>query len=187
MTDPTQHQPLSSSVGAYLEAIWAAAGTGIASTKEVSDRLSVSPASVTNMFARLQQKGLIRYERHRGSSLTGRGRTEALKLVRRRRLIETFLIEHLGYSREEIQEGTRRDGHLDSEKFMERLAELLGDPLYDPHGHPIPRADGTLPSDNSCLLDHATVGQRDERARPGLLKEAPALPLARRTPERPLT
>ena len=169
MTDLAQHQPPSSSVGAYLEAIWVSAGMGTVSTKEVSDRLSVSPASVTNMFARLQEKGLIHYERHRGSSLTGRGRTEALKLVRRRRLIETFLIEHLGYSREEIQEGTRRDGHLDSEKFMERLAELLGDPLYDPHGHPIPRADGTLPSDNSCLLDHATVGQRDERARPGLL------------------
>ncbi len=159
MVDPDR-QRLSPSIGDYLKAIWAVAGTGVASTKQVSEHLSVTPASVTNMFARLQQKGLIRYERHRGSSLTGRGRTEALRLVRRRRLIETFLIEHLGYSWEEVQEKTRRDGHLDSEKFMERLAELLGDPLYDPLGHPIPRADGTLPTDNSCRLDDATVGQR---------------------------
>ena len=169
MTDLTQHQLLSSSVGAYLEAIWLVAGMGTASTKEVADRLSVSPASVTNMFARLQEKGLIQYERHRGSSLTGRGRVEALKLVRRRRLIKTFLVEHLGYSWDEVQEGAQRDRYLDSEKFIERLAEFLGDPLYDPHRHPIPRADGTMPPDNSCRLDHATVGQRDERESPGLL------------------
>ena len=129
MTDPTQHQPLSSSVGAYLEAIWAAGGTGTAPTKGVAARLSVSPASVTNMFVRLREEGLVEYERYRGASLTCRGREEALRLVRRRRLIETFLVERLGYSWREAQEEQRRNGPFpSSERFAERLAEFLGHP-----------------------------------------------------------
>jgi DtxR family Mn-dependent transcriptional regulator len=85
----------SASVGDYLKAVWETAGSGAASTKGVADRLSVSSASVTNMFARLQGMGLALYEPYRGASLTRRGREEALRLVRRHRLIETFLLEHL--------------------------------------------------------------------------------------------
>src|SRR4028118_910298 len=67
-------RPLSSSIGDYLKAIWTLAGTGSASTTEISGHLSVAPASVTNMLGRLQEMGLVRYERYRGASLTGRGR-----------------------------------------------------------------------------------------------------------------
>lgn len=144
ITDPAvERRPLSSSVGAYLEAIWAAAGTCRAPTKEVAARLSVSPASVTNMFARLRADGLVEYERYRGASLTRRGREEALRLVRRRRLIETFLVERLGYSWRDAQEEQRRNGPFpSSERFAERLAEFLGHPERDPHGRPIPGAHG---------------------------------------------
>ncbi|QIN84499.1 MarR family transcriptional regulator [Rubrobacter tropicus] len=86
----------SSSVGDYLKAIWESAEAGPASTKEVAERLSVSKASVTNMFARLREMGLVEYERYRGASLTEEGRVEAHGLIRRHRLIETFLLEHLG-------------------------------------------------------------------------------------------
>src|SRR5215216_32172 len=91
MNEPTVMQPPSSSVGDYVKAIWEVAGIGAASTSDVADQLSIAPASVTNMFGRLREMGLVEYERYRGASLTGAGRVEALRLVRRHRLIETFL------------------------------------------------------------------------------------------------
>src|ERR671912_1884775 len=141
---PTATKPPSTSVGDYLKAIWEVGGSGAASTTDVADRLSVASASVTNMFARLQEMGLAKYERYRGASLTERGREEALRLVRRHRLIETFLLEHLGYSWQEVHEEAERLEHAVSDAFTERLAEFLGHPGHDPHGDPIPAADGTL-------------------------------------------
>jgi len=150
----------SSSVGDYLKAIWELAGDGSASTKEVAGRLSVSSASVTGMFGRLQEMGLVRYERYRGASLTGAGLAEALRLVRRHRLIETFLMEHLGYSWQDVHEEAERLEHAVSDEFTERLAELLGHPARDPHGDPIPAADGTLILESSKPLSEAQVGRR---------------------------
>src|SRR5215216_6449607 len=150
----------SASVGDYLKAVWETAGSGSASTKGVADRLSVSSASVTNMFARLQGMGLALYERYYGASLTETGCAEALRLVRRHRLIETFLLEHLGYSWEEVHEEAERLEHAVSDEFTERLAELLGHPDRDPHGAPIPAVDGTLEPDDSYPLDTAKAGER---------------------------
>jgi DtxR family Mn-dependent transcriptional regulator len=142
-------------VGDYVKAIWELAGPGVASTHEVAVRLSVSSASVTNMFGRLQERGLVEYERYHGVSLTEAGCTEALQLVRRHRLIETFLLEHLGYSWEEVHEEAEHLEHAVSERFTERLADLLGHPRHDPHGAPIPSADGTLVPDDSLPLSEA--------------------------------
>jgi len=152
----------SSSVGDYLKAVWELAvdAEGAASTKSVATRLSVSPASVTNMFARLQEMSLVRYERYRGATLTERGRKEALRLVRRHRLIETFLLEHLGYDWQEVHDEAERLEHAVSDGFTERLAELLGHPDHDPHGDPIPSAEGTLKVDDSFTLSQAVAGQR---------------------------
>ncbi len=153
-------RPFSSSVGDYVKAIWDLGGTGAASTKEISDRLLVSPASVSNMFVRLQEMGLVEYERYRGASLTDLGRIEALRLVRRHRLIETFLLQHLGYSWQEVHEEAERLEHAVSDGFTERLAEFLGHPGHDPHGEPIPTAEGALERDDSFSLSEATAGQR---------------------------
>src|SRR5918994_44459 len=142
----------SASVGNYLKAVWETAGSGAASTKGVADRLSVSSASVTNMFARLQVMGLALYEPYRGASLTRRGLAEALRLVRRHRLIETFLLEHLGYSWQEVHEEAEKLEHAVSDAFTERLAAFLGHPSNDPHGDLIPAADGTLEPDPSFPL-----------------------------------
>ena len=150
----------SSSVEDYLKAIWESAETSVASTKEVADRLSVSSASVTNMFVRLQEMGFVEYERYRGAALTERGRDQALRLVRRHRLIETFLLERLGYSWEDVHEEAERLEHAASDRFAEGLAELLGHPDQDPHGDPIPAADGTFKADDSFPLSSAKVGQR---------------------------
>jgi DtxR family transcriptional regulator, Mn-dependent transcriptional regulator len=152
--------PPSSSVGDYLKAIWEIAGSGVASTKDVATRLSVSSASVTNMFGRLQEMGLVEYERYHGASLTGPGLGEALRLVRRHRLIETFLMEHLGYSWQDVHKEAERLEHAVSDEFTERLAELLGHPGRDPHGDPIPAADGSLAPEVSKPLSEAEVGQR---------------------------
>jgi DtxR family Mn-dependent transcriptional regulator len=145
-------------VGDYLKAIWEVGGSGAASTTDVADRLSVASASVTNMFARLQEMGLAKYERYRGASLTERGREEALRLVRQHRLLETFLLEHLGYSWQEVHEEAERLEHAVSDGFTERLAAFLGHPDQDPHGAPIPAADGTLAAEESFPLDEVPVG-----------------------------
>ena len=159
MAEITDYSP-SSSVGDYVKALWEIAGTGAASTKDVASRLSVSPASVSNMFVRLQEMGLVEYERYRGATLTERGREEALRLVRRHRLIETFLLEHLGYSWQEVHEEAERLEHAVSDGFTERLAEFLDHPDHDPHGGPIPTADGSLAPDDSFPLSEAVAGQR---------------------------
>ena len=161
MVDSATNAP-SSSVGDYLKAVWdlTAVSGGIAGTKDVAGRVSVSPASVTNMFVRWQEMGLVGYERYRGVSLTGRGRSEALRLVRRHRLIETFLLEHLGYHRQDVHEEAERLEHAVSDNFTERLARFLGHPGWDPHGDPIPAADGSLAADHSFPLVEARPGRK---------------------------
>jgi DtxR family transcriptional regulator, Mn-dependent transcriptional regulator len=160
MNDPTLTRSPSVSVEDYVKAIWGIAGAKAASTKDVADRLLIAPPSVTNMFVRLQEMGLVDYERYRGASLTERGRREALRLVRRHRLIETFLLEHLGYSWQEVHEEAERLEHAVSDEFTERLAEFLGHPDHDPHGDPIPTAEGSLAPDDSFPLSEAVAGQR---------------------------
>ena len=152
--------PLSSSVGDYLKAVWELSGSEHVSTTDIAERLSVAPGSVTRALGRLREKGLVEYERYRGASLTPTGRREALRLLRRHRLIETFLLEQLGYSWQEVHDEAERLEHTVSDKFTERLAQLLGHPDRDPHGAPIPKADGALAQEDSRPLSDAMVGDR---------------------------
>jgi DtxR family transcriptional regulator, Mn-dependent transcriptional regulator len=162
MNNPVEFRSPSSSVGDYLKAIWELAvdSGDAASTKGVAERLSVSAASVSNMFARLQEMDLVEHERYRGATLTERGRSEALRLVRRHRLIETFLLEHLGYNWQEVHAEAERLEHAVSDAFTDRLADLLGHPDHDPHGDPIPSAEGILEADDSFPLNQAVAGKR---------------------------
>src|SRR5829696_4698419 len=160
-------RPPSASVGDYVKAIWEVAGSEAASTKEVADRLSIAPASVTNMFTRLRERGLVEYERYRGASLTQAGRAEALRLVRRHRLIETFLTQQLGYSWEDVHDEAERLEHAVSDEFTDRLAELLGYPERDPHGDLIPAKDGTIPLEDAFPLSTSMEGTRVEVVRIG--------------------
>lgn len=154
-------RPLSVSMGDYLKAVWELAGDGAASTKQIAGRLGVRPASVTNMLGRLRKMGLVEHERYRGASLTRRGREEALRLVRRHRLIEIFLTERLGYPWQEVHEAAQKLEHgLFDEGFAERLAEHLGHPERDPYGAPIPAADGFPVFEGDLPLSEAEVGGR---------------------------
>ena len=167
-------RPLSASVGDYLKAVWELSGSEHVSTTDIAERLSVAPGSVTRALVRLREKGLIEHERYRGASLTELGRVEALRLIRRHRLIETFLLEHLGYSWQEVHDEAERLEHVVSDSFTERLAEHLGHPERDPHGAPIPAADGALAQEDSRPLSEATVGDRVRILRVGQ-EDAPTL------------
>lgn len=150
---------VSSAVGDYLKAIWQVAGEGAASTGDIARELGVTAPSVTGMLGKLAGTGLIAYQPYRGAELTSAGRLEALRLVRRHRLLETFLIRDLGYGWDEVHEEAELMEHAMSERFTERLAQHLGQPQFDPHGDPIPRRDGTLPDGPDTPLVEVESGR----------------------------
>ena len=147
----------SEAVDDYLKAIFEIAGeTGRASTVALAKRLSVAPASVTGMLRKLaeQKPPWVSYTKHRGASLTDEGRLRALEVIRHHRLIELFLHNSLDYSLDEVHAEAEKLEHAISETFEERIAQQLGDPEVDPHGHPIPRKDGTIPKRREiCLIE----------------------------------
>ncbi len=151
---------VSQSVGDYLKAIWTLTGARPVSTRDLAERLGVSPPSVSGMLARLHELGLVNHERYYGVTLTAAGTAEALRLVRRHRLIETLLVEHLGYTWDEIHEEAEILEHAVSDRFVERLDALLGHPTHDPHGDPIPTPEGELPQTPSLRLSRAGPGTR---------------------------
>jgi DtxR family Mn-dependent transcriptional regulator len=108
------------------------------STQSLAERLQVRPASVTEMINRLAQLGLVEHARYQGARLSDAGQRVALEVLRHHRLLETFLVEHLGYSWDEVHEEAERLEHVISERFEARIAEVLGHPTHDPHGDPIP-------------------------------------------------
>jgi DtxR family Mn-dependent transcriptional regulator len=137
------------SVDNYLKAILYLGGPeeSRVTIKALSERLSVAPASVTNMLQKLAAAPvpLVKYERHRGVQLSASGRRRALEVLRHHRLIETFLYEVLDYPIDEVHEEAERLEHFISERFEERIAAKLGHPKIDPHGHSIPTIDGEMP------------------------------------------
>lgn len=147
----------SEAIDDYLKAIYELAGVDQrASTVAISKKLKVAPASVTGMLRKLaeQDPPWIEYEKHHGASLAQRGRERALEVIRHHRLIELFLHDTLGYEWDEVHDEAEKLEHAISERFEERIAAKLGDPEVDPHGHPIPRKDGTIPTrDETALLD----------------------------------
>lgn len=151
---------LSASVGDYLKAIWLLGKEGPAATGDLARALGVTAPSVTGMLGKLKRLGFIRYRRYYGAELTERGREEALRLVRRHRLLETFLLRDLGFRWDEVHREAEAMEHVMSERFTERLADHLGQPTHDPHGDPIPRPDGSMPRTPSTALGGVALGRR---------------------------
>ena len=133
----------------YVKAIWSlgedAADTSV-STGAIAAELGVSSASVSSMVRRLEADGLIEHEPYRGVRLTDRGRVLALEVVRHHRLLETFLARSLGMPWDRVHAEAEILEHHISEELEDLIDEHLGTPEFDPHGHPIPRRDGTIPS-----------------------------------------
>ena len=128
----------------YLKTIWSTTEWGHApiSAKGLAEKFGTSPASVTDTVKRLAGMGLVAYTPYRPVELTVDGRALAVQMVRRHRLIETFLVERLGYGWDEVHDEAERLEHAVSEDFTERIDALLGRPVQDPHGDPIPDAGG---------------------------------------------
>ena len=131
---------VSHAVGDYLKAIWSLSREGRASTNAIAERLGFTPASVSGMLVRLGELGLVQHVRYRGATLTEAGEREALRLLRRHRLVETFMMRSLGYGWDEVHDQAERLEHAASDELVDRMADVLGEPEVDPHGHPIPAA-----------------------------------------------
>jgi len=129
----------------YLKAIYELGGDGDAvSTSAIAERLGVAAGSVTGMIKRLAEQGLVEHVRYRGASLTGAGRRSAIRLVRRHRVIELFLVEIMGYTWDRVHDQAERLEHAASDELVDRMARMLGEPQVDPHGSPIPDAHGAV-------------------------------------------
>ena len=114
------------------------------STNALADVLGVQAPSVTDMAQRLVTAGLLDYERYKGVVLTAEGEALALKILRRHRLIELYLVTDLGYAVQDVHAEAENLEHAVSDRFIEAIAVKMGNPEVDPHGDPIPHADGTI-------------------------------------------
>jgi DtxR family Mn-dependent transcriptional regulator len=130
------------------------------STNELSHRLQTTPASVTDMIKRLNEKGLIEYKPYHGVSLTQLGQSIALQTLRKNRLWEVFLVEKLKFSWDEVNETAEELEHINSPKLFARLDEFLGFPKFDPHGDPIPDENGNMDVRQTSLLSSVSPGKR---------------------------
>jgi DtxR family Mn-dependent transcriptional regulator len=150
--DGASRHPLSESQEDYLKQIFLLGeGRGKVTTQEIASRLGVRPASVTEMVGRLSQLDLVEHAPYRGVRLTAAGRRVALEMLRHHRLLETFLVEVLGYRWDQVHEEAERLEHVISERFEARIAEAMGHPTRDPHGDPIPSQDLNLPSGETSV------------------------------------
>ncbi len=129
-------------------------------TKEIAERLDISLPSVTSMLKSLSDEGLVDYVPYRGVRLTERGAKAALRVIRSHRLIEVFLVQTLGFSWDEVHDEAERLEHAVSDLLMARIDEFLGHPKFDPHGDPIPTADGEIFRPEAMPLSDAAVGAR---------------------------
>lgn len=114
-------------------------------TNDIAKSLAINPASVSDMLKKLCQKKLIDYAKYQGVSLTEEGRKIAVNIVRKHRIWETFLVDKLNFSWDEVHEVAEQLEHIQSTLLIERLYEYLGFPTFDPHGEPIPDHSGNFP------------------------------------------
>lgn len=149
-TPAPDREPLSSAAQDYVKGIYmlevaGRPGAASISTTSIAQRLGVSAASATNMLKKLDAMGLVEHSPYRGAALTDAGRKVALEVVRHHRLLETYLAEALGVPWDEVHDEAEVLEHVLSEALEDRIASRLGHPRSDPHGHPIPAKDGSLP------------------------------------------
>lgn len=161
MSETGGTQALSSVAQDYLKVIWAAQewSDRLVTTKALAARLGVGTSTVSETVRRLADAGLVSHEPYGAVGLTEAGRAHALAMVRRHRLLETFLVAHLGYAWDEVHDEAEVLEHAVSDSFVERVAALLGHPVRDPHGDPIPDADGTLHMPRAWTLWDSEPGQ----------------------------
>jgi DtxR family transcriptional regulator, Mn-dependent transcriptional regulator len=124
----------------------------------LAQALGVAPSSVTEMVKKMAAQGLVQHVPYGAIRLTDAGRLRALAVVRRHRLIETWLVREMGYGWDEVHDEAEVLEHALSDRLLEAIDARLGRPARDPHGDAIPGADGTLVSEPAVRLDEASAG-----------------------------
>ena len=136
----------------YLKSIYHLSEGGVkgVSTNAIAEAMNTKAASVTDMIKKLSGKSLIAYEKYYGVQITKQGKAAALTVIRKHRLWETFLVDKLNFSWDEVHEVAEQLEHIQSPLLIEKLDAFLGHPSKDPHGHPIPDRHGKI-SQEKCI------------------------------------
>lgn len=159
MTAPDRPTPTGED---YLKAVWRAQEWSDApvTPSDLATALGAARSTVSETVRRLTDQGLLSHPSYGSIALTDEGRRQAVDVVRRHRLVETFLVRMLGYTWDEVHEDAEVIEHAVSDRFVERLDAALGHPTRDPHGDPIPGPDGTVQRPEATTLDLAAEGAR---------------------------
>jgi len=151
----------------YLKVIWTAQEWSHEkiSTKLLAKRIGVSASTASESIRKLAEQGLVDHEKYGAVTLTDAGRRAALAMVRRHRLMETFLVRELGYSWDEVHDEAEVLEHAVSDQMLDRIDAKLGHPTRDPHGDPIPAADGQVTTPPARQLSACQNGEAGTVAR----------------------
>lgn len=125
---------------------------GVVSNKILSDKLCLKPATVTEGLKKLHELKYVVYEKSYGTRLTSAGTKLALDIIRRHRIWETYLVKELDFRWDEVHEIAEELEHIKNDRLINKLASILGNPIYDPHGDPIPDAKGKMKKSNFIKL-----------------------------------
>ena len=129
------------------------------STNAIAEKMETKASSVTDMLKKLAEKDLVNYKKYQGVSLTEKGALSAKMIVRKHRLWEVFLVEKLNFPWDEVHDIAEQLEHIKSEKLINKLDDFLGNPTEDPHGDPIPNANGQIISIDKQLLSELNEEQ----------------------------
>lgn len=145
----------------YLKAIYhlTLSSDAEVSTNAIAEMMETKASSVTDMLKKLSEKGLVNYKKYQGVSLTVNGKLAAKMIVRKHRLWEVFLVDKLDFSWDEVHDIAEQLEHIKSEKLINKLDDFLGNPTEDPHGDPIPDANGKIISTEKQLLSELLENQ----------------------------
>lgn len=146
----------------YLKAIYRLSSKtdkGV-STNSIAERMETKASSVTDMLKKLSDKKLINYKKYQGVTLTKKGKQVAVSIIRKHRLWEYFLVEHLNFNWDEVHPVAEELEHIKSDLLIERLDEFLNYPKYDPHGDPIPDKEGNFPIPSRIKLTEMEKGKK---------------------------
>jgi DtxR family transcriptional regulator, Mn-dependent transcriptional regulator len=149
----------SSNVEDYLKAIYnLCAEAEAASTSAIAERLGIAAGSVTGMVKRLADQGFVEHVPYYGARLTQAGERAAVAMIRRHRILEMFLVQVLGYTWDRVHEEAEKLEHAVSDELIDRMAQVLGSPVADPHGAPIPASGKVFVDRKYPTLDSLDVG-----------------------------
>lgn len=158
---PAATSPPSASVEDYLKAIYSLGkGGDRVATTELAERLGFAPSSASAMISRLAEGGLVDHVPYSGVRLTASGEREALRVIRRHRLLEAFLVSSLDIPWDQVHVYAEQLEHAASDELIDLIAAKLGDPTVDPHGDPIPTRELTIDESGADRLADLAPGER---------------------------